>query len=161
MVYNTKPAACFLLCKRCVAFKGISLFPPPVLYFPYSFHLQCRRCYIFYSPIYIWTEWLLMLFFFIVLGKPMFGLFYLMNSRVCLFWISTWNFYLHVRKKMFWLCVETSSRKEPCLLVLWFALLLQDVSFLLAIPVLVQLLHIWSIPFSLLLQIFNFSLALY
>ncbi|KAI5560839.1 hypothetical protein BDE02_16G074000 [Populus trichocarpa] len=27
---------------------------------------------------------------------------------------------------MFCLCVETSSRKEPCLPVLWFALLLQD-----------------------------------
>ncbi|XP_050285459.1 uncharacterized protein LOC126725025 isoform X2 [Quercus robur] len=42
------------------------------------------------------------------------------------FLINIWKFYHHVRKKMFSVCVEISSKEEPCLPVHWFALPLQD-----------------------------------
>ncbi|KAM3743784.1 hypothetical protein ACB098_06G001400 [Castanea mollissima] len=42
------------------------------------------------------------------------------------FLINIWKFYHHVRKKMFSVCVEISSKEEHCLPVRWFALPLQD-----------------------------------
>ena len=66
-------------------------------------------------------------FFFGFLGKPIYGIYCLMRWRMQAFLINIWKFYHRVRKKMFSVCVEISSKEEPCLPVHWFALPLQDV----------------------------------